>query len=137
MPSPAPTSHGNAARTSATAPAHSAHEAPAGPEVHVLHASLVRPILFAGVEPRAAALEALTAGLLLFGVGFHVATVALAVFYLTVVHGVMVWVAKQDPQMSQLYLRSLAARDFYHPLGGLRGAIAATRPAIPPTGNGG
>src|SRR5208283_3771318 len=62
MPSPAPTSRGNAALTSATAPAHSAHEAPGGPEVHVLHPSLVRPILFAGVEPRAAALEALTAG---------------------------------------------------------------------------
>lgn len=105
-------------------------------ELHPIHPSLVRPVLFAGAEPAAAILEVLTAGALLFGVGFRPAAIALAVFYLTVVHGVMVWVAKQDPQMSQLYLRSLAARDFYHPFSSLRAAIPATRAAIPPTRNG-
>ena len=62
-------------------------------EVHPIHPSLVRPVLFAGAEPAAAVFEGLTAGALLFGAGFHVATIGLAVFYLTVVHGVMVWVA--------------------------------------------
>jgi type IV secretory pathway TrbD component len=88
-------------------------------------------MLFAGVEPAAAVLEVLTAGGLLFGVGFHIASILLAVFYLTVVHGLMVWIAAQDPQMSQLYLRSLAARDYY-PAHGLSGArAAAVRPSIP------
>ena len=131
MPSPAPTSRGNAALTSATAPAHSAHEAPGGPEVHVLHASLVRPILFAGVEPRAAALEALTAGLLLFGVGFHMATVALAVFYLTVVHRTLARVGAQDPQMSELYFRSLTARDYYAAHATVSTPVPVARASIP------
>jgi type IV secretory pathway TrbD component len=105
--------------------------APPAAEAHPIHQSLVRPILLAGAEPAAAILEVLSAGSLLFGVGFHVATILLAAFYLVVVHGVMVWVATQDPQMSQLYLRSLAARDFYSPHGSLRGFGIPVRPSIP------
>jgi type IV secretory pathway TrbD component len=100
-------------------------------DTHPIYQSLVRPILLAGAEPAAAILEVLSAGALLFGVGFQVATIVLAAFYLIVVHGVMVWVATQDPQMSQLYLRSLVARDFYTPHAGFRGSIAAVRPSIP------
>jgi len=100
-------------------------------EQHPVHASLFRPVLFAGAEPAAAVIEGLTAGALLFGAGFHVATILLAAFYLTVVHTVMVRVAAQDPQMSQLYLRSLAGRDYYaaHPVIGAR--VPPVRPAIP------
>jgi type IV secretory pathway TrbD component len=100
-------------------------------EQHAIHASLFRPVLFAGAEPAAAVIEGLTAGALLFGVGFHVATILLAAFYLTVVHTVMVRVAAQDPQMSQLYLRSLAGRDYYaaHPVMGAR--VPPVRAAIP------
>jgi type IV secretory pathway TrbD component len=103
----------------------------AAPESHPIHASLVRPVLFAGAEPTAAMIEAVTAGMLLFGVGFHPATIALAAFYLTVVHGAMVWVAKQDPQMSQLYLRSLTGSNFYAPHAALWAPVVAVRPAIP------
>ena len=67
-------------------------------EPHPFHPSLSRPILFAGAEPAAAILEVLTAGALLFGVGFHIASIVLAVFYLTVVHALMTWVAAQDPR---------------------------------------
>ena len=49
-------------------------------ESHLIHQSLVRPILLAGAEPAAAILEVLSAGSLLFGVGFHIATMALAAF---------------------------------------------------------
>jgi type IV secretory pathway TrbD component len=103
-------------------------------EAHPFHPSLVRPVLFAGAEPAAAALECLTAGALLFGVGFHIASIVLAVFYLTVVHALMVWIATQDPQMSQLYLRSLSARDYYaaHAAASARGV--AVRPSIPRAG---
>ena len=100
-------------------------------EPHPIHASLCRPVLFAGAEPAAAAFEALTAGALVFGVGFHVVTVMLAAFYVTVVHGVMVRVAMQDPEMSQLYLRSLGGRDYYaaHATAGAR--VPQMRPSIP------
>jgi type IV secretory pathway TrbD component len=101
------------------------------PESHPIHASLFRPALFAGVEPAAAALEVLTAGALVFGAGFHVATILLAGFYLTGVHALMVWVAAQDPQMSELYIRSLSARDYYLAQGSVVSRILPVCPAIP------
>ena len=100
-------------------------------ESHPFHPSLSRPVLIAGAEPAAAVLEALTAGGLLFGVGLHIASILLAVFYLTGVHGLMVWVAAQDPQMSQLYLRSLSARDYYPAHAAVGAKPLAARASIP------
>ncbi len=102
------------------------------PESHPIHDSLYRPVLFAGAEQAAVMVEVTTAFALVFGVGLHLATVLLAAFYLTVVHGIMVWIAKQDPQMSVLYIRSLGARDLYLPHGGVHGPTAGVRPALPP-----
>ncbi len=100
-------------------------------ETHAIHAALYRPVLFAGAEPAVVVLEVTTAFALVFGVGLHVATVLLAVFYLTVVHAVMVWVATQDPQMIGLYVRSLGARDFYPPHASVHAAPPPVHPAIP------
>ena len=99
-------------------------------ETHVIHASLYRPVLLAGAEPAVVVVEVTTAFALVFGVGLHVATILLALFYLTVVHAVMVWVAKQDPQMTTLYVRSLASRDFYPPHGSVYGAPPPVHPSI-------
>ena len=103
-----------------------------GLDAHTIHASLHRPVLFAGAEPPVVVLEATTALALLFGIGIHVATVVLAGFYATVVHGVMVWVAKQDSHMIALYVRSLSARDFYPAHGGVRAGPSPVHPSIPP-----
>ena len=100
-------------------------------EAHVIHASLYRPVLFAGAEPAVVVLEMTTAFALVFGIGLHVATVLLAVFYVTVVHSVMVWVAKQDAHMTALYVRSLSARDFYVPHAGLPAPSPVVFPSIP------
>lgn len=100
-------------------------------EAHVIHASLYRPVLFAGAEPAVVVLEMTTAFALVFGIGLHVATVLLAVFYVTVVHSVMVWVAKQDAHMTALYVRSLSARDFYAPHAGLPAPSPVAFPSIP------
>jgi hypothetical protein len=43
----------------------------------------------------------------------------------------MVWVAKQDPDMIALYVRSLASRDFYPPHGSVHGAPPPVHPSIP------
>ena len=99
-------------------------------ERHPIHASLFRPVLVGGAEPAAVIVEVMTAGAVLFGIGIHLATLALAVFYLVVVHGVMVWVAKQDPQMSMLYMRSVTAKDYYAPLAAVDAPFSAARPAI-------
>lgn len=108
------------------------HPAGTAQEQHPLHASLYRPVLFAGAEPAAVIVEVTTAFALVFGIGLHVATVLLAAFYLTVVHGVMVWIAKQDSQMSALYTRSLSAHDFYAPHGSVHGPTPAVHSALPP-----
>ena len=100
---------------------------------HTIHLSLLRPVLIAGVEPEIAGLEATTVFALLFLVGLHVATILLAAFYLVVVHGVMAWVARQDPAMVRLYLRSLGARDFYPPHARTRATIPPVRPSILPS----
>jgi type IV secretory pathway TrbD component len=100
-------------------------------ENHVIHASLYRPILFAGAEPAVVVLEMTTACALVFGIGLHLATALLAVFYLTVVHSVMVWIATQDPHMTALYVRSLSARDFYAPHAGVSAPSPAVAPSIP------
>ena len=100
-------------------------------EEHVVHTSLYRPVLFAGAEPAVVIVELSTAFALVFGIGLHVATVVLAVLYLTVVHGVMVWVAKQDAQMTSLYVRSLSAKDFYAPHAEIYAATPVVRPSLP------
>jgi len=106
-------------------------EGPPSLEAHVIHAALYRPVLFAGAEPAVVGLEVTTAFALVFGVGLHVLTVLLAVFYLTVVHAVMVWIATQDPQMIGLYVRSLGARDFYPAHASVHAAPPPVHPSIP------
>jgi type IV secretory pathway TrbD component len=102
-----------------------------GLDAHVIHPALYRPVLFAGAEPAVVVLEVTTAFALVFGIGLHVATVLLALFYVTVVHGVMMWVAKLDPLMTTLYVRSLAARDFYASHARPWAGPARVQPAIP------
>ena len=101
------------------------------PEEHRVYTSLYRPLLLAGAEPAAVVVEFSTAFALVFGIGMHVATALLAVFYLTVVHSVMVWVARQDVHLSMLYVRSLSGRDFYPPHGTIDGASVLPKPSIP------
>ena len=98
---------------------------------HTIHASLYRPVLFAGAEPSVVVLEVTTAFALVFGVGLHLATVVLAAFYLIVVHGLMMWVARQDSHMIALYIRSLGARDFYPPHGSLANGSPQVHLSIP------
>ena len=104
------------------------------PGTHVIHASLVRPALYAGAEPAVVMVEVSVAFALVFVVGFHVITLLLALFWLTVVHGAMVWVAKQDPQMTTLYVRSLLAQDYYPAHAGVRTAPPAVRTSVPSWG---
>src|SRR3989442_13832027 len=101
------------------------------PATHVIHASLVRPALYAGVEPAVVMVEASVAFALVFVVGFHLATLLFALFWLTAVHSTMVWVAKQDAQMTTLYVRSLFAQDYYPAHAGVHASPAAVRSSVP------
>jgi type IV secretory pathway TrbD component len=102
-----------------------------GLELHVIHASLYRSVLFAGAEPGVVILEIATSFALVFGVGIHVATLALAAFYLTALHSLMVSIARDEPQMIALYVRSLASHDFYFPHTGIHASPVIPKPSIP------
>jgi type IV secretory pathway TrbD component len=81
----------------------------------VIHASLYRPVLFAGVEPAVAITEgAATLGLLVV-VGLHVSTIVLAAVYVGIVHALAVRATASDPAISAVYIRSLKFRDYYPP----------------------
>ena len=100
-------------------------------QTHVIHTSLIRPVLFAGAEPPVVIVESCVVFALLFIVGVHLLTIAIAAFWFTAVHSAMVWVAKSEPQMTALYVRSLSGRDFYLPHAPARATTPAPRSAIP------
>ncbi|HEY4129410.1 MAG TPA: VirB3 family type IV secretion system protein [Gemmatimonadaceae bacterium] len=98
---------------------------------HDIHVSLIRPVLIAGAEPTVVILEASMVFALLFVVGFHLGTIAIAAFWIAVVHTTMVWVAKRDPIASMLYVRSLFFRDFYLSAARVHAPTPAPKPSIP------
>jgi type IV secretory pathway TrbD component len=102
-----------------------------GPERHVIHASLWRPILIAGAEPGFVIMEGAIVAALLVVIGIHVATVALAAVYATLVHAGAVWVTSHDPQISAVYLRSLMARDYYPPVARVWARAGGVRRSMP------
>jgi type IV secretory pathway TrbD component len=81
----------------------------------VIHASLHRPVLFAGVEPAVAITEGAVSLGLLIVVGLHVTTIALAAVYLLVVHFLVVRATAFDPAITAVYIRSLRFADYYPP----------------------
>jgi type IV secretory pathway TrbD component len=84
-------------------------------EMQEIHASLWRPLLFAGVAPAVAISEGAIVLALLVVVGVHVATVALAAVYVGAVHAMIAACTRGDPLVCAVYVRSLAARDYYPP----------------------
>lgn len=100
-------------------------------ERHRVHASLVRPVLFGGAE-RGVAVVSLAAavGVPLFA-GFHVLTLIIAFVFAVPIHALGVWMARRDPQMIAVYLRSISARDHYVPWGTRRVISPIVHPCIP------
>jgi len=80
---------------------------------HRLYPSIIRPILFGGAERELAILEGTLISALLFGVGLHALTVAIAALIAFGVHPLLVLAAKSDAQMFRIYLRSIAHQDLY------------------------
>jgi type IV secretory pathway TrbD component len=105
--------------------------AAASPAKHPLHASLYRPVLYAGVAPQFLLFEATAVFLLLFEVGPHVLTFLLALFYCLVFHPLAVFLCAKDPRAADLYVRSLRGADFYAAGAPLRARALPPDPALP------
>lgn len=96
-----------------------------------VHLSLIRPTLFGGAEQGMAVLTLIAVvGIPMYG-GFHPATIAVGLVVGLPVHALGRWLAKKDPHMIALFIRSLRARDFYLPHGARRAWSPAVRPSIP------
>ncbi|HVT61229.1 MAG TPA: VirB3 family type IV secretion system protein [Thermoanaerobaculia bacterium] len=98
-----------------------------------LHPSLVRPVLYAGVAPEFLFFEVSTAFLLVFEVGLHVVTVVLSLFYLLALHPIAAHLCAKDPQVAQLYVRSLRGADYYTPSPAFGAPVRSIDPALPGT----
>jgi type IV secretory pathway TrbD component len=85
------------------------------PTEHALHVSLVRPVLYFGVERPVVAFEGTLVAGLLFSVGPHLVTLIVAAIVVLVIHPTMAWLTARDPQITEVYLRSRAYADYYAP----------------------
>lgn len=100
-------------------------------ERRTIHPSLIKPVLFGGVERGVAVMSASAAiGIPLFA-GLHPLTLAIAFVFAFPMHGLGVWMARRDPQMIAVYVRSLSARDHYVPWSARRVNGGPVRPCIP------
>jgi type IV secretory pathway TrbD component len=101
------------------------------PEAHVIHSSLHRPVLMAGVDRGLVIVEAtLVTALLVMG-GMDWRTLSVAVLLIVVLHPAMAWATRADSAIAEVYVRSLGAQDFYPPVASWRARPAAVRPALP------
>lgn len=96
-----------------------------------VHSSLVRPVLYLGVERPVIAFEGTLALAVLFGVGLHLITLGLIGLVLLVIHPSMVWVTAKDAQATEIYIRSRAYADYYIPHGSTSTRGRPPRPSIP------
>ncbi|MGH7576221.1 MAG: VirB3 family type IV secretion system protein [Longimicrobiales bacterium] len=96
-----------------------------------IHQSLIRPVLFGGAERGVSVLSVSAAiGIPMFA-GLHVLTVGIALVFALPLHALGVWLARRDPQMIAVYLRSLSASDHYVPWGGRCPRSTVVHPSIP------
>jgi type IV secretory pathway TrbD component len=101
---------------------------------HPLHPSLVRPILYFGVERPVIAFEGTLIAGLLFSVGPQLTTLLVAAAVVLVVHPTMAWLTARDPQITEVYLRSRSYADYYVPHAAVttRRAPPRVRASVPP-----
>jgi type IV secretory pathway TrbD component len=104
------------------------------PTEHALHVSLVRPMLYFGVERPVIAFEGTVMAGLLFSAGPHLVTLLVAALVVLVVHPTMAWLTARDPQITEVYLRSRVYADYYAPHGSVasRRTPPRVRASVPP-----
>jgi type IV secretory pathway TrbD component len=95
-----------------------------------IHAALCRPVLYAGVAPGFLFFEVSAVFLLLFEAGVHLLTAGLALFYCLCFHPLAVHLCGKDPQIAELYIRSLRNADYYEAAPALGAPVPAVDPAL-------
>ena len=78
-----------------------------------IHLSLTRPLLLAGAERELVLLNGTLIAALIFGVGFHWASLTMAILLASVGHWGLTQAAKHDPQLSRIYVRHIRYQEYY------------------------
>jgi type IV secretory pathway TrbD component len=84
-----------------------------GPRRTPIHLSLTRPLLLAGAERELVLANGTIIAALLFGVGYHWASLTVAGLLATAGHWGLRRAATHEPQLSRIYLRHIRYQDFY------------------------
>jgi type IV secretory pathway TrbD component len=95
-----------------------------------IHASLTRPLLLAGAERELVLINGTAIAALIFGVGFHWASLTVAGLFATVGHWALTRVAKHDPQMSRIYIRHVRYQEHYPARASAKAAPAYVFPSV-------
>lgn len=101
------------------------------PTAHAVRHSLVRPMLYMGVERTVIALEATLCLALVCGAGPRLSTLAICSFVVLVLHPTMAWLTAKDPIVTEIYLRSRRYKDFYTPHAGAWSSGRGVPPSVP------
>ena len=104
---------------------------PVAPAAHAVRQSLVRPMLYLGVERTVIAVEATLCLALVCGAGPHLPTFAVCAFVVLAFHPTMAWLTAKDPLVVEAYIRSRAYRDFYAPQPAVQQPGRKAQPSIP------
>ena len=83
------------------------------PRRALIHLSLTRPLLLAGAERELVLVNGTIIAALIFGVGFHWASLTMAILLATVGHWGLTRAAKHDPQLSRVYVRHIRYQEYY------------------------
>ena len=104
---------------------------PVAPAAHAIRQSLVRPMLYLGVDRTVIAVESTLCLALFCGAGPHLPSFAICAFVVLVLHPTMAWLTADDPLVVEIYMRSRGYRDFYQPHATLRQSGRKPRPSVP------
>jgi type IV secretion system protein TrbD len=78
-----------------------------------IHSSLTRPLLLGGAERELVLVNGTMVAALIFGVGFHWVSLAIAALLCTVGHWTLTRAAKYDPRLSRIYVRHVRYQPYY------------------------
>ena len=84
-----------------------------GPRRTPIHQSLSRPLLLAGAERALVLVNGTLIAALIFGVGFHWASLGMAALLATLGHWALTRAARHDPQLSRIYVRHVRYQEYF------------------------
>lgn len=104
---------------------------PVAPAAHAIRQSLVRPMLYLGVERTVIAVETTLCLALICGAGPHLPSFAICAFVVLVLHPTTAWLTADDPLVVDIYMRSRTYHDFYLPHATVHQLSRKPQPSVP------